>query len=78
LARRICKAVNARDTEDVDAVIARFKQRSKIVVVDAAVAAALAKGWLRADGGTYALTPVGVAMGRQSRAGQRVRRVTPF
>jgi hypothetical protein len=78
LAKRICKAANARDTKDVDAVIATFKQRSKVVVVDAAVAVAVAKGWLRVDGSTYALTQVGVDMGRQSRAGQRARRVIPF
>jgi hypothetical protein len=78
LARRICKAANARDASDAADVIASFKQRSRIAVVEAAVALAVAKQWLRFDGATYALTQSGAEMGRASRTGQRTRRVSPF
>jgi hypothetical protein len=75
LAKRICKAANARD---VSTVIASFKQRSRVAVVDAAVELAVAKQWLRLDGATYTLTQAGAETGRQSRVGQRTRRVSPF
>jgi len=78
LAKRICHAANARDTSDVDAVIATFKQRASISVVKAAVDLALVNQWLRFDGIAYALTQAGADLGGQSRRGPRRRRVTPF
>jgi hypothetical protein len=78
LAKRICKAANARDNSDAATVIASFKQRAKIAIVDAAVEMAVAKQWLRFDGVTYTLTPTGADMDRRSRAGPRTKRVSPF
>jgi hypothetical protein len=78
LARRICKAADARGLTDAATVIASFKQRSRIAVVDAAVELAVARQWLHFDGATYTLTQAGADVGRQPRAGQRTRRVSPF
>jgi hypothetical protein len=78
LARRICKAVNAHGVTDAGPVIASFKQRSRIAIVDAAVELAVEKQWLHYDGATYTLTQAGADVGRQPRTGQRTRRISPF
>jgi hypothetical protein len=78
LAQRICKAANAPDTKDASAIIALFKQRSRIAFVDAAVEFAVANEWLHFDGVTYTLAQGGAELGFQSRRGARTRRVMPF
>jgi len=78
LAKRICKAANARGANDASDTIALFKQRSKGTVVDAAIELAVEKQWLRFDGSAYTLTDAGAEMGSQSRRGPRPRRVSPF
>ena len=78
LAKRICHAANARGTPDVGPVVTAYKQRASVSFVNAAVDLAVAKQWLRFDGTTYTLTEAGTALGRQSRMGQRTRRVNPF
>ena len=49
LAKGICNAANARGTKNAGVVIALFKQRSKKVVVDAAIKLAVEKQWLSFD-----------------------------
>jgi hypothetical protein len=78
LAKRICQTANARAISDAGAVIASLRQRTRTSAVDAAVELAIAKQWLRFDGVAYIVTQAGADLGRQSRTGQRTRRVTPY
>ena len=78
LAKRICMAANARGATTIGDVIAAFNQKYRRSVVEAAVGLAVERQWLKADGANYALTPVGIELGSQSRRGPRVRRAIPF
>jgi len=57
--------------------ITELRRRMRAETVDAALAAAIERGWMRRAGRAYVVTPAGAELGT-SRSGSRSRRVMPF
>jgi len=77
LAARICRLTNAKGGLDPAPAITELRRRMKAETVDAALAVAIKRGWMRRAGGAFVITPAGAELGT-SRSGTRSQRVMPF